>query len=204
MAIKFLREIVVSSLATALVTAVYTHGPELTGLGGPHTTSPVTPASAEAKDQRPEGLAQFMERVASAHVGRSSPPSPIATAPAAVTASADPEPVWPPQLNAVKPARATASAKPSAAKPASPSVATSPTEIKAAPEPVFEASPTPPAQAEVDQQSQPAQPASYTAHIVDRLKDYVWNPGASVVNGVSNGVSAVTNKLTSFVKRQPS
>jgi hypothetical protein len=194
MAIKFLREIVVSSLATALVTVVYTHGPELAGIGAPRAATAATPASPEGKDQRPEGLAQFMARVASAHVGRSSPPSPVREAPAA--AAADPEPVWPTPLNnAGKSARATASAKPAAAKPALPSVADGATEIKSAPEPAAGA---PPAQAEA------APPASYTAHIVDRFKDYVWNPSASVVNGVTNGVSAVTNRISSFVKRQPS
>ena len=196
MAVKFLREIVVSSVATALVTVVYTHGPDLARIGAPRAASSTTAGSPIAgEDQGPEGLAQFMERVASSHVGRSSPPSPITEAPAGVAASADSEPVWPPQLNAVKPARATAPAKSAAGKPASPSVATGATEIKSAPEPAAEA---PPAQAEA------AQPSSYTAHIVDRFKDYVWNPGASVVNGVTNGVSAVTNKLSSFVKRQPS
>ncbi len=194
MAIKFLREIVVSSLATALVTVVYTHGPDLPGIGATRDASAATPAPLDGKDQRPEGLARFMERVASSHVGRSSPPSPVRGAPDAATA--DQEPVWPTQLNnAGKSARATASAKPAAAKPALPSVADSATEIKSAPEPAAEA---PPAQAEA------APPASYTSHIVDRFKDYVWNPSASVVNGVTNGVSSVTNRISSFVKRQPS
>ena len=94
------------------------------------------------------------------------------------------------------PARGAASTKPGAAKPAASTPDTaSATETNPAPAPVFE---TPPAQAEA------APPASYATRIADKFKDYVWNPGASVVNGVSSGVSSVTNKLTSFVKRQPS
>ncbi|MGA9599904.1 MAG: hypothetical protein WBS22_06570 [Methylocystis sp.] len=203
MAIKFLREIVVSSLATALVTAVYTHGPythgpDLKAIEAQPTVSPATTASLDGEDQRPQDLAQFMARVASGHVGKSSPRSPIAEAPASGARSDDSEPVWPPQLKsgAAKPARGVASAKPGAAKPAASTPDTaSVTETKPAPEPVFE---MPPAQAEA------APPASYATRIADKFKDYVWNPGASVVNGVSSGVSSVTNKITSFVKRQPS
>ncbi|HTO78834.1 MAG TPA: hypothetical protein VMJ31_03565 [Methylocystis sp.] len=194
MAVKFLREIVVSSLATALVTAVYTHGPDLKSIEALSTASPATTAALEGEDQRPEDLAQFMARVASGHVGKSSPRSPIAEAPASSAASSDSDPVWPPQDKgaAGRPTRAPASAKPAAAKPAA---TTSATETRPEPEPAAEA---PPAQTEA------APSSSYATRIADKLKDYVWNPGASVVNGVSNGVSSVTNKITSFVKRQPS
>jgi hypothetical protein len=194
MAIKFLREIVVSSLATALVTAVYTHGPDLKSIEALSTASPATTASLEGEDQRPEGLAQFMARVASGHVGKSSPRSQIAEAPATASASPDSDPVWPPQDNgaAGRPTRAIASAKPAAAKPAaSTPVATSATESQPAPERAHEA---PPARAEA------APSPSYATGIVDKFKDYVWNPGASVVNGVSSGFSSVTSKITSFVK----
>jgi len=192
MAIKFLREIVVSSLATALVTAVYTHGLDLDAIHASGAASPATSAGEE--DQSPEGLAHFQARIASAHVGKSSPPSPIAETPAAETVSADSEPVWPPQEKSAagKPARATAKA--AALKPEPLPAAASATEPKPAPETAPEAQP---AQAE-------AAPASYASRIADRFKDYVWNPGASVVNGVSSGFSAVTNKITSFVKKQPS
>jgi hypothetical protein len=199
MAIKFLREIVVSSVATALVTAVYTHGPDLKAIEALSAASPATTASPDGQDQRPEGLAQFMARVASGHVGKSSPRSPIAEAPTAAAASADSEPVWPPQIKsgAARPARAVASAnQTAAAKPAASTPLTaSATELQPAPAPAHDA---PPAQTDA------APPASYTSHIVDKFKDYVWNPGAFVVNGVSNGVSSVTNKITSFVKRPPS
>jgi hypothetical protein len=200
MAIKFLREIVVSSLATALVAAVYTHGPDLKAIEALSPASPAPTASLDGGDERPEGLAQFMARVASGHVGKSSPRSPIAETPAAAAASADSEPVWPPQQKsgAARPARAVASAnQTAAAKPAaSTPLAASATEIQPAPAPAHEAPPA--------QQAEAAPPASYTSHIVDKFKDYVWNPGAFVVNGVSSGVSSVTNKITSFVKRQPS
>jgi hypothetical protein len=207
MAIKFLREIVVSSLATALVTAVYTHGPDLKAIEALSAASPATTASPDGQDQRPEGLAQFMARVASGHVGKSSPRSPIAEAPAAAAASADSEPVWPPQIKsgAARPARAVASVnQTAAAKPAAwTPVTASATEIRPAPAPALAAPPAPP-DAAPPAQANAAPPASYTSHIVDKFKDYVWNPGAFVVNGVSSGVSSVTNKITSFVKRQPS
>jgi len=193
MAIKFLREIVVSSLATALVAAVYTHGSDLNAAHAPSAASPAT--SAGEPDQRPEDLARFQQQIASAHVGKSSPPSPIVEAPA-VAASADGEPVWPPQEKegAARSARAAAAGKAAALKPAASAAAASATESKPAPAPDHEA---PAAQAE-------AAPASYASRITDKFKDYVWNPSASVVNGVSNGWSTMTGKITSFVKRQPS
>jgi hypothetical protein len=189
MAIKFLREIVVSSLATALVTAVYTHGSDHNAIKAPSAASPATSAGEE--DQRPEGLARFQARIASAHVGKSSPPSPIVEAPAVDAASADSEPVWPPQGAAARPARAAVAGKAAALKPAASPAAASATESKPAPEP--------------DQGAQvEAAPASYASRIADKFKDYVWNPSASVVNGVSSGWSTVTSKITSFVKKQPS
>ncbi len=203
MAIKFLREIVVSSLATALVTVVYTHGPDLKAIDALRAASSAAPASSDGEDQRPEGLAQFMARVASGHVGKSSPRSPIAEAPAAAAASSDADPVWPPQSNAAKSAQAAAAAKPAAAaKTSAPPLAASAAETApvSAPVATVAAPPqeAPPAQAEA------APTPSYATGIVDKFKDYVWNPGASVVNGVSSGFSSVTSKITSFVKRQPS
>jgi hypothetical protein len=197
MAIKFLREIVVSSLATALVTAVYTHGPDLKAIDALRAAPPAAPASSDGEDQRPEGLAQFMARVASGHVGKSSPRSPIAAAPAAAAASSDADPVWPPQSNATRPAQA-AGAKPATAKPSTPPVAGSAAETASAATVAAPPQEAPPAQAEA------APTPSYATGIVDKFKDYVWNPGASVVNGVSSGFSSVTSKITSFVKRQPS
>jgi hypothetical protein len=197
MAIKFLREIVVSSLATALVTAVYTHGPDLKAIDALRAAAPAAPASSDGEDQRPEGLAQFMARVASGHVGKSSPRSPIAAAPAAAAASSDTDPIWPPQSNAVRPAQG-AAAKPATAKTSTPPVAGSVAETASAATVAAPPQEAPPAQAEA------APTPSYATGIVDKFKDYVWNPGASVVNGVSSGFSSVTSKITSFVKRQPS
>ena len=202
MAIKFLREIVVSSLATALVTAVYTHGPDLKAIDALRAAPPAAPASSDGEDQRPEGLAQFMARVASGHVGKSSPRSPIAEAPAAAAASSDADPVWPPQSNAAKSAQAAGAKPAAAAKNSAPPVAASAAETApvSAPVATVAAPPqeAPPAQAEA------APTPSDATGIVDKFKDYVWNPGASVVNGVSSGFSSVTSKITSFVKRQPS
>ena len=195
MAIKFLREIVVSSLATALVTAVYTHGPDLKAIDALRAALPATPASLDEEDQRPEGLAQFMARVASGHVGKSSPRSPLAEAPAASAASTATDPVWPSQSSGARPAPGAAAKAPASKPAASTPVAASAAEVKPAPEPAHEA---PPAQAEA------APPAPSATGVVDKLKDFVWNPGASVVNGVSNGFSSMANKITSFVKRQPS
>jgi len=191
MAIKFLREIVVSSLAAALVTAVYTHGPDLDAIREASAAPPAT--SAGEGEQRPEGLARFMARIASAHVGKSSPPSPIIETPAVEAASGDAEPVWPPQEKSAA-RRASGAAKAAAPKLIPSPAAASATETKPASDPAQEA---PAAQAE-------APPASYASRIADKFKDYVWNPGASVANGVSSGFSSVANKITSFVKRQPS
>jgi len=211
MAVKFLREIVVSSLATALVTAVYTHGPDLKAIGALTSNSPAAPAAD--RDQGAESLAQFQARVASAHVGKSSPPSAIVETPAANTARTDAEPVWPPQeKGAARAARASAAAKAAALKVAPPAPAdalqvTPPVAaeaVKLAPPPaaadVAESKPAPEAPATQAE----AAPPSYAARIADKFKDYVWNPGAWVVGGVSSGVSTVTNKITSLVKKQPS
>lgn len=218
MAIKFLREIVVSSLATALVTAVYTHGPDLAGT----SASPAAaPAPLAENDQRPEDLAQFMQRVASGHVGKTSPRSPIVEARAAAQPPTDSDPVWPrqPSSGAARPASGSASAKPLAAKPASPPVdvaaaAAAPAKpafppVEAAASGAVPASATGlPSRGTSLEQGEAGHSASYTSHIVDRLKDYVWNPGAWVVSGVSkgvtNGFSAVTSRITSFVKKEPS
>ncbi|HTO79988.1 MAG TPA: hypothetical protein VMJ31_09480 [Methylocystis sp.] len=171
MPIKFLREIAVSSLATALVTAVYMHGPE--AINALSAASLATPASLDGEGQRPEDLAQFTARVASGHVGKFSPRSPIAEALAAAAASSDSDPVWPPQSSGARPAHAATAAKPATASASSPPVrasapATSPLSSPAPPE-------ASPAQAE-------SAPASYTSRIVDKFKDSVWNPGASVVH----------------------
>ena len=55
MAVKFIREIVVSSLATALVTAVYTHGPDLKAIGALTSATPAAPAAE--RDQGRESRA---------------------------------------------------------------------------------------------------------------------------------------------------
>ncbi|ARN79887.1 hypothetical protein [Methylocystis bryophila] len=215
MAVKFLREIVVSSLATALVTVVYSHGSDLAGISAPPAAAP--PPLAE-NDQPPEDLAQFMQRVASGHVGKSSPRSPIVEARAAAQPSTDSDPVWPrqPGSGAGRPASGGA-AKPVAAKPVSPPVdATAAAPAKPASPPVdatasaavHATSPALPNRETSPEQAEAGHSPSYTSHIVDRFKDYVWNPGASVVSGVSkgvtNGFSAVTSRITSFVKREPS
>ena len=123
MAVKFIREIVVSSLATALVTAVYTHGPDLKAIGALTSATPAAPA---AERDQGESLAQFQARIASAHVGKSSPPSAIVEkTPAANAASANAEPVWPPQdKGGAKSARA--GAKTAALKVAPPAAADAP------------------------------------------------------------------------------
>jgi len=208
MTVKFLREIVVSSLATALVTAVYTHGPDLKAIGALTSATPAAPA---AERDQGESLAQFQARIASAHVGKSSPPSTIVEkTPAANAATAAGEPVWPPQdKGGGKSARAGAkTAALKVAPAAADAVQISPPvlveAIKVAPPPavadVAESKPAPEAQ---PVQAEAASP-SYAARIADKFKDYVWNPGAWVVGGVSNGVSTVTNKITSLVKKQPS
>ncbi len=213
MAVKFIREIVVSSLATALVTAVYTHGPDLKAIGALTSAAPVAPA---AERDQGESLAQFQARIASAHVGKSSPPSAIVEkTPTAKAASANSEPVWPPQdKGAARSARASAGTKTAALKVAPPAAADAPQvappvaidTVKVAPPPavadVAEAKPAPAPEAPAVQ-AEVASP-SYAARIADKFKDYVWSPGAFVVNGVSSGVSTVTNKISSFVKKQPS
>ena len=214
MAVKFLREIVVSSLATALVTAVYTHGPDLKAIGALTSNSPAAPAAD--RDQGAESLAQFQARVASAHVGKSSPPSAIVETPAANTARTDAEPVWPPQeKGAARAARASAAAKAAALKVAPPApadalqvtppVATDALKVSPpAAADLAESKPAPAPAPEAPATQAEAAPPSYAARIADKFKDYVWNPGAWVVGGVSSGVSTVTNKITSLVKKQPS
>ncbi|MFY9657482.1 MAG: hypothetical protein WAK01_13030 [Methylocystis sp.] len=211
MAVKFIREIVVSSLATALVTAVYTHGPDLKAIGALTSASPAAPVAD--RQQGSESLAQFQARIASAHVGKSSPPSAIVETPGANAASANAEPVWPPQdKGAARAARASTTGKAASLKVSPTSAADA---LKESPPPAVEAlKVSPPAADRAESKPAPAPeapavqaeaaPPSYAARIADKLKDYVWNPGASVVNGVSSGVSTVTNKITSFVKKQPS
>ena len=209
MAVKFIREIVVSSLATALVTAVYTHGPDLKTIGALTSAAPAAPAVE--RDQG-ESLAQFQARIASAHVGKSSPPSAIVEkTPVANAASANAEPVWPPQdKGGAKSARAsakTAALKVAPPAPADASPIAQPVAIEtvkvAPPPPVADVAESKPVVEAPAAQAEAASP-SYAARIADKLKDYVWNPGAWVVGGVSSGVSTVTNKISSFVKKQPS